>query len=74
MAISTMHAQDFIEKLEYDSGFQAQFTVASPNSLDGVVDFANSKGYMITRDELEAALKYYPKSSIADQLRQYVHM
>ncbi|MBI1279006.1 MAG: Nif11-like leader peptide family natural product precursor [Anaerolineaceae bacterium] len=72
MAVTTMQAQDFIEKLEYDSKFQAQFAVASPNSLDGVVDFANSKGYMITHEDLAAALKHYPKSAIADQLRHYV--
>ena len=72
MAINTVQAQEFIEALERDSNLQAQFAVASPNSLDGVVDFADAKGYMFTKDELVSALKHYPDSSIVDQLRQYV--
>jgi len=72
MNVDTVRAQRFIEALENNSSLQAQFAIASPNSLDGVVDFASSKGYVITKDELEAALKRYPDSSIVAQLRQYV--
>ena len=72
MAVNTAQAQKFIETLELNSSLQSQFMVTSPNSLNGVVDFANAKGYMITRDELEAALKHYPDSAIVAQLRQYV--
>ncbi len=73
MAINTVLAKGFIEALEHDSHLQAQFTIASPNNLDGVVDFASNKGYFFTKEELEAALKHYPESSIVRQLRQYVH-
>ena len=72
MAINTAQAQGFVEALEHDSTFQAQFSVASPNSLDGVVDFASAKGYVFTKEELEAALKHYPDNPIVRQLRQYV--
>jgi predicted ribosomally synthesized peptide with nif11-like leader len=72
MAKDTAQAQGFIEALERDSNLQAQFAVASPNSLDGVVDFADAKGYIFTKDELEAALKHYPDNSVVRQLRQYV--
>ena len=72
MATNTAQAKEFIEALEQNSNLQAQFSIASPNNLDGVVDFANSKGYFVTREDLEAALKHYPTSSIVDQLRQYV--
>ena len=72
MAKDTVQAQQFIEALENNSSLQAQFTVASPNTLDGVVDFANSKGYFITKEELEAALKHFPESTVVRQLRQYV--
>ncbi len=67
-------AQRFIEALETDTHLQAQYSIASPNSLDGVVDFANSKGHFFTKDELEAALKHYPDNAIVRQLRQYIRM
>jgi len=73
MAIDTTQAQHFIEMLESNSNLQTQFAVASPNSLDGVVDFASAKGYVFSKSELEAALKNFPESSIVRQLRQYVH-
>ncbi len=73
MAIDTTQAQHFVEMLESNSNLQAQFAVASPNTLDGVVDFASGKGYVFTKEELEAALKHFPDSSIVRQLRQYVH-
>ena len=72
MAVNTVHAEEFIQALENNSSLQAQFSIASPNNLDGVVDFANNKGYIITQDELEAALKHHPDSSLINQLRQYV--
>jgi predicted ribosomally synthesized peptide with nif11-like leader len=72
MATQTAQAQEFIEALEHDSRLQAQFSIASPNNLDGVVDFANSKGFMITQDELQAALRHFPNSSLVEQLRQYI--
>ena len=72
MATQTAQAQDFIEALENNSSLQAQFSISSPNTLDGVVDFANNKGYMITREELQSALKHHPESAIVNQLRQYV--
>ncbi len=73
MATNTIQAQEFIEMLEANTALQAQFAIASPNSLDGVVDFADGKGFVFTRSELEAALKHHPESSVTNQLRQYVH-
>ena len=52
-ATVTDQTRRFIEALEHDSQLQAQYTVTSPNSLDGVVDFASTKGYVFTKDELE---------------------
>ena len=72
MAMDTTQAQQFIETLERDPNFQTQFAVASPNSLDGVIDFTSAKGYVFTKTELEAVLKHFPDSSIYRQLRQYV--
>ena len=72
MAKDTAHAQHFIEALETNRNLQAQFATASPNNLDGVVDFADAKGYFFTKDELEAALKQNPDSAIVEQLRHYV--
>lgn len=70
MALET--ARKFIVDLENDSTLAAQLYVASPDSLDGVVDFASGKGYLFTMDELEKALKLYPDSAISRQLRQYI--
>lgn len=71
-ANATAQVREFMHTLEENTSLQAQFATAAPNNLDGVVDFANAQGFMITRDELEETLKRYPNSSIADQLKQYV--
>jgi hypothetical protein len=72
MAKISAQAQGFIEALEHDTHLQAQYNIAAPNNLDGVVDFASAKGHVFTREELEAALKRYPDSAIVRQLRQYI--
>jgi hypothetical protein len=61
----------FLETLENDSRLSAQYQMAAPNGLDGVVDFASSKGYIFTIADLEAALKHDPHSKVAQQLRQF---
>jgi predicted ribosomally synthesized peptide with nif11-like leader len=66
-------AKQFIEMLEHDASLQTQFAAKSPNSLDGVVDFASAKGYVFTKEELETALKRYPDSPVVEQLRHYTH-
>ena len=71
MAVET--ARKFIEDLERNSSLSTQFTVAAPGNLDSVVDFASTRGYVFTKDELQAALKHYPDTALARQLRQYVH-
>jgi len=73
MSKDTTQAKAFIEALDRDSTLQAQFAVASPNSLDGVVDFASSRGFIFTKDDLASALKHFPNSRVVDQLRAYVH-
>jgi predicted ribosomally synthesized peptide with nif11-like leader len=65
-------AKQFIDLLEHDAPLQTQFMIASPNTLEGVVDFADTKGYLFTTDELEAALKEMPHSRIAQELRQRI--
>jgi predicted ribosomally synthesized peptide with nif11-like leader len=70
MAVET--ARTFIEDLERNSSLSAQFTIASPDTLDSVIDFASGKGYVFTKDELQAALKQYPDSAVGQQLRKYV--
>lgn len=71
--MSTESARKFIEDLEHDTSLSTQFTIVSPNSFDGVVDFAYGKGYVFTKDELDKALKHAPDSKAAQQLRQYAH-
>lgn len=69
MALQT--AKSFVEALETNSTLSTQFYIASPNNLDAVVDFAWEKGYVFTKDDLEAALKLYPENRIT-QIRQAV--
>ncbi|MBI5670972.1 MAG: Nif11-like leader peptide family natural product precursor [Chloroflexi bacterium] len=71
MAVET--ARKFIEDLDRNSALSTQFTIAAPDSLDSVVDFASGKGYVFTKDDLQAALKHYPESTVGRQLRKYVH-
>ena len=71
MAVGT--AQLFIELLERDTKFQIQFETVSPNSADAILDFAASKGYIFTKDDLYATLKEMPDSRIAQELRQRAH-
>jgi len=66
------NARQFIELLEHDTSLQTQFTIASPNTTEAVVDFASGKGYMFTKDDLLNALKSLPDSRIAQELRQRV--
>jgi hypothetical protein len=66
-------ARKFIEDLERNSTLSTQFTIASPDSLDTVIDFASGRGYVFTKDELMAALKRYPESTVGRQLSKYVH-
>ena len=61
----------FIEALENDSAMSAQYEMAAPGTLDAVVDFASSKGYVFTVADLEAALKRDPQCKVAQQLRQF---
>jgi predicted ribosomally synthesized peptide with nif11-like leader len=70
--VSRETAQQFIDALENDTSLLSQFYMTSPNSMDGVVDFAYNKGYTFTQDELEKALKHTPESKAAQQLRQLV--
>jgi len=71
MAAST--ARLFIELLERDTSLQTQFSIASPNTSDAILDFASSKGYVFSKDDLMAALKAFPESRIAQELRQRAH-
>lgn len=62
--MAVKNAQRFIEALENDATLSTQFSIVSPTNLDSIVDFAWEKGYMFTKDELEAALKLFPESRI----------
>ncbi len=73
-ATAAAQVHRFIEALEHDSYLQSQYTMSSPNTLDGVVDFASAKGYIFTKEELEVTLKHFPDSTIVRQLRHYVHI
>jgi hypothetical protein len=66
-------ARLFIELLERDTKLQIQFETLSPNSADEILDFAATKGYIFSKDDLFAALEVFPDSRIAQDLRHRAH-
>jgi predicted ribosomally synthesized peptide with nif11-like leader len=64
-------AQQFIEALDHNVAFSTQFSIASPRNLDAIVDFAIGKGYLFTKEDLEAALRRVPQNAVVQRLRQY---
>jgi hypothetical protein len=70
--MTTTTAHQFIELLERDVPLQTQLTVYGARSVGDVMDFANAKGYIFTEKEFMAALKDYPESRVAQELRQMI--
>jgi hypothetical protein len=66
-------ARLFIELLERDTKMQIHFETLAPKNTDEILDFAASKGYIFSKDDLFAALKVLPESRIAQELRQRAH-
>jgi hypothetical protein len=53
----TNTARNFVEALEDDPTLQAHFLEATLESLDGVLDFANTRGFVFTVEELDVNLQ-----------------
>jgi Nif11 domain len=49
-------AQTFINDLENNTSLSSQFYAASPGNFEAVIDFAITKDYIFTKDELVKAI------------------
>jgi hypothetical protein len=65
-------AEKFLQFLSSDIGCQTQLLTV--DTVDGVLDYAMTKGYVFTQDDLKAALKDYPEDRAVDKLRTKLKM
>ncbi|MBZ0289706.1 MAG: Nif11-like leader peptide family natural product precursor [Anaerolineae bacterium] len=62
-------ARDFLELLEADNTLQTQLLVYDPEDFDDLVDFAVSKGYLFSKDDLLDVLEDYPEGPLSEHMR-----
>ncbi len=67
--MSLKTAQKFLEMMSQNRVMQTQFRVADPPNLDKLLTFAHGKGFIITPEELDAALKDVPSNGIMNEIR-----
>jgi hypothetical protein len=67
--MSVQTARRFLEFVTTNPGVQTQLRVSDPRTLDKLLTFAHGKGYIISAEELEAALKEFPPSPLVDFIR-----
>ena len=69
--MTTAIARQFVELLESDNSLQTQLVVYGPEDFDDLVEFAESKGYWFTKDELLEILDDYPEGALSLQMRAW---
>lgn len=62
-------AQQFLERLSSDASFRAQLQATGLANVNAILDYATTKGFAFTEEELRAMLKEFPPSVIINQLR-----
>ena len=62
-------AKQFLERLTVDSAFRANLQAVAPGSIDAMMDFAMTKGYVFTAPELRKALEEYPDNPMINKIR-----
>jgi len=65
-------AEKFLQFLSSDVGAQTQLLTL--DTVDGIVDYALTKGFVFTEDELKAALKNFPENRAVERLRTKLKM
>jgi Nif11 domain len=60
-------AQKFLDYLSLDVAAQTQ--LATVDTVDGILDFGFTKGFVFTKDDLIAALKDAPSNKAVERLR-----
>jgi predicted ribosomally synthesized peptide with nif11-like leader len=67
--MSAQTARKFLEFVNTNPGVQTQLRVSDPRTLDKLLNFAHGKGYIVSAEELEAALNEFPSSPLMDSIR-----
>jgi len=68
--MSLQTAQKFLELMSQSRVMQSQFRVADPPNLDKLLRFAHGKGFVMTAEDLDAALKDFPSNGIVNAIRE----
>ncbi len=63
------NAKQFLERLASDASLRAQFRSAGSATPNTTMDFALSKGFVFSEQELKAALVDFPANPAIDPLR-----
>ncbi len=72
--MSARDAQLFLEGLAGDASLRAQLLSMGIVDAESIADFALSKGYVITGEDLKSALSTFPPSAVIDLLRERLKM
>ncbi len=64
------NARLFLDALCNDASFRAQYNSHGAANAEAIQDFAMSKGYVFTDDELIDALKNYPDHFALDRMHE----
>jgi hypothetical protein len=68
--MSVITAQGFLELLRTQPEVRDQLYVAAPADAHDLLGFAMQKGYIMSEQDLRAALQEYGNNSLADQLME----
>jgi hypothetical protein len=68
------HAQQFLDDLCNNASLRAQYNASGAANADAIMDFALSKGYVFSENDLRQALNDYPEQYVLDQIRDKLKM
>jgi predicted ribosomally synthesized peptide with nif11-like leader len=60
--MSLITAQRFLQRLEREETLRQQLYISGINSLDKLVQFAHGKGFIVSQEEMKAALAAFKPS------------
>ena len=63
------NAYQFLERVANDASLRAQFRSAGSATIQATMDFALTKGFVFTEQDLRAAVATFPDNTTIDQLR-----
>lgn len=68
------HAQRFLDDLCNNASLRAQYNSTGAANADAIMDYALSKGYVFSENDLREALNDYPEQYVLDQMREKLKM